>query len=50
MERLDGNVRAMQPALQKRPEVFQAVGVNLAIDVLNRMVYNAMLKFIQAFV
>lgn len=38
MKRLYRNVRALQSALQKAPEVFKAVGVNLAVHVPLRVV------------
>jgi hypothetical protein len=37
----------MQPALQERPEIFKTVCVDLAVNILHRMVYNAALEFSQ---
>src|ERR1035438_5807111 len=50
MKGLNRNVGAVNAALQKRPEIFQAVGMNLAIDIGYRMVDHLMLKLIQALV
>jgi hypothetical protein len=33
-----------------KPEVLKPVGVNLAVDVLNRVIHNAVLEFGQAIV
>ena len=33
MERLDGDVRPLESALEQRPEVFESVGVNLSVNV-----------------
>ena len=38
MEWLDTNIGSRNAALQKRPEVFEAVSVNLSINVLDGMV------------
>src|SRR5882724_175636 len=47
MERLYRNVRAFQSALQKAPEVFETVGMNLSINVLfgvvNRLVNEVLI-------
>src|ERR1017187_517190 len=50
MKGLNRNVGAINAALQKRPEVFHAVGMNLAIDIGYRVVDHLMLKLIQALV
>jgi len=42
MKRLYSNVGSMQPAFEKRPEVFKAVSVYAAFYVLDRMVHNIM--------
>src|SRR5437879_4256027 len=46
MERLDSNVSAFQPALEKAPEIFQAVCVYATFGVSLRMVYDLMLEFL----
>src|SRR5580658_7709497 len=38
MKRFDAHIGSPDSALQKTPEVFESVGVNLSIDVLLRMV------------
>ncbi len=38
VERLDRDVRSLEAALQKTPEVLHAVGMNVPVHVLNRMV------------
>src|SRR5712664_4380539 len=43
MERVNGNVGAFDRSLQERPEVFQAVGVDLPPGVLPRMIDRLML-------
>ena len=40
MERLDSNVGALQGPLQERPEVFDALGVNLAAHILFNVIYG----------
>ena len=40
MERFDTHIGSLESALQKRPEVFESVGVNLAINVLLGMINN----------
>ncbi len=46
MKRLDANVGSLQATLEKRPEVFEAIGVNLAIHILFGVVNYLMLKFL----
>src|SRR5215210_2219691 len=41
MKRLDGNIRALEAALEETPKVLNAVGVNLAVNVLLRVVNHA---------
>src|SRR6266567_4296974 len=48
VERFHRNVRALQAAFQKRPEVFHSVSVNFAVDVLHSMIDYLMLKFLQS--
>src|SRR5260370_25763249 len=47
VKRLNRNVRAFQPALEQAPEVFQSVGMDLAINVLlgvvNRLVSEVLI-------
>lgn len=40
MERLDTHVCTVDTALQQRPEVFEAVGVDATIDVLDSVIDN----------
>jgi hypothetical protein len=47
MKRFNGNVRAVNAALQERPEVLAAVRMNLPINVGFGMVHNLMLELIQ---
>src|SRR5579862_4267500 len=43
MERLDRNISALQSALEKRPKVFEAIGVNLPINILLSVVDDLVL-------
>jgi hypothetical protein len=47
VKRLDRDVRAVQPALEQRPEVLKPVGVDLPIDVLDGVIDDAVLEFAQ---
>jgi hypothetical protein len=40
MERLNAHIRPVDTALQQRPKVLKAVGVNASVDVLDSMVNN----------
>jgi hypothetical protein len=42
MERLNGNIGAMQTTLHKRPEILKAIGVYFAAHVSLSMVHNLM--------
>src|SRR5438128_452165 len=42
MKRFDTDIGSVDTALQQRPEVFHAVGVNLAVNVSNRVVDHLM--------
>jgi len=42
MERLNAHIRAINAAFQQAPEIFEAVSVNLAIDVLDGVIYDLM--------
>lgn len=44
MELFDADVSAFQLALEKAPEVFESVGVNLSVNVPFRMVHDLMLE------
>jgi hypothetical protein len=46
MERLDRDVGTAQAAFQERPEVFQAVRVDLSVNVLDGMIDHLMLEFV----
>ena len=46
MERLDADIGSLQPALEQAPEVFKSVGVNLAVNVLLRVVDNAVIEML----
>jgi hypothetical protein len=46
VERFDRNIGAVDAALQKAPEVLQAVGMNLAVNVLDSVIDNAVLEFV----
>ena len=50
MERLHADIRALQFALNQRPEVLQAVGVDVAANVFDGVVDDLMLEFIETFV
>src|ERR1017187_2624093 len=50
VEGFHGNVGAVQPALEQRPEVLQAVGVDLAVHIPHGVVNHLMLELIQPFV
>jgi hypothetical protein len=47
---LNADVGSVQAALQQRPEVFEAISVNLPIDVLDCVIDHLMLKLIQTLV
>ena len=40
MEWLDTHVSSVDPALQQRPEVFKAVGVDASVDVFDSVIHN----------
>ena len=42
MERFNTHIGSADAALQQRPEVFKTVGMNLPVNVCNRMVNNLM--------
>ena len=42
MERLNGNIGAMQTTLHKRPEILKAVSVNFAAHVSLSVIHNLM--------
>ncbi len=46
MERGNPDVGSLESALQQAPEVFEAIRVNAAMNVLNRMVYNLMFELL----
>ncbi len=50
MKRLDTDVGSIQTTLEQRPKVFQPVGVNLAVYVLDGVVDHLVLKLIESFV
>lgn len=50
MERFDAHIRAFDGSLQKTPEVFQSIRVNVAVDVRFRMVDYLMCVFVQIIV
>jgi hypothetical protein len=49
-ERFDAHVRALQAALQKTPEVFESVGVDVPANVFNRVIDHLVLEFGQAII
>jgi len=50
VEWFNADVCAVQPALQKRPEILHTVGVNVPANVLNGVIYNLMLELVQALI
>src|SRR5450755_746532 len=51
MKRFHSNVGSLQAALQQRPEILKAISVYATVHILNRMVYDLVLKLaVQTFV
>ncbi len=48
VERLNTHVCAGNPSLQERPEVFQTVCMNAAIDVVDGLIDHSMLELVQS--
>jgi hypothetical protein len=46
MDGFHRNLGAFQPALYQTPEVLQAVRVDLAAHILDRVIYHFMLEFV----
>jgi len=46
----DRYIRAADASLQKRPEIFQTVGMYLAVNILDGVIHNAVLKLVQTLV
>ncbi len=50
VEWFDADVRALQTALQETPEVLHSIRVDLPANVLDGVIYNLVLEFVQAII